>query len=282
MASNLGTARTPASQLEEGIMPFKFLPAQDNWEKALAGVKVKPDAALSKALADSFKVNTDELSKRLAMLPKIQKLATDFKKSKEVTAAGPNAAKLVQELIDVIPSVRKDCEAAIKAFAAKGACEIDVQINIEDWNGQSFEYATGYATFTSPGLPTVNKIGKLSGHGLDLEAVKLRPEGGGLNLRVSTGSRWIEGHADYEFKRGQKMIQFKAVQLVKKQKTKAKTLNDVTQKFGLEGTVGVEFKVLSVGGKATKESEYKQGYEDEVEWELEFGFPTFQPFTQTK
>ena len=38
------------SQLEESIMAV-FLPAPDNWEKALAEVKVKPDGALSKVLS---------------------------------------------------------------------------------------------------------------------------------------------------------------------------------------------------------------------------------------
>jgi hypothetical protein len=58
----------------------------------------------------------------------------------------------------------------------------------------------------------------------------------------------------------------------------------VAKKFGFKGSVGVEFKVVSVGGEATKESEYKDGYEQEVEWEIEAGFPTFpkESFEQTK
>ena len=101
-------------------MPFKFLPAPDDWEKALAGVKVKPDSALSKALEESWKTDSDQPAKRMAVLPKIQKLAMDFKKSKNVTAGGPNAIKLVQDLIDVIPVVRKNCEQAINDFKVSG------------------------------------------------------------------------------------------------------------------------------------------------------------------
>ena len=263
-------------------MPFKFLPAQDNWEKALAAVKVKPDSALSKALDESFKLSADQPAKRLAVLPKILKLATDFRKSKEVVAAGPNAVKLVQELIDVIPVVRKEREQEVKEFQRTGACEIDVQFIITDWNGKSFEYAKGYVTFESPGLPTINKNGALSANGLSINNVKLRPIGT-VSLTVDPGSaQSIEGSTPYEFKPGQNIMQFKAVQLVKTHKTKAKSMNEATNKFGLKGTVGVEFKVVSVGGEVTKESEYKSGYEDEVEWEIESGVPTFKSFTQTK
>ena len=55
---------------------------------------MKPDSALSKALDESFELSADDLAKRLAVLPKILRLATDFKKSKEVVAAGPGAAKV--------------------------------------------------------------------------------------------------------------------------------------------------------------------------------------------
>ena len=36
------------------------------------------------------------------------------------------------------------------------------------------------------------------------------------------------------------------------------------EKSGFKGSVGVEFKIISVGGEVSKESEYKHGYEDEV------------------
>lgn len=264
-------------------MPFKFLPAPDDWEKALAAVKVKPDSALSKALDESWKTDTDQPAKRMALLPKIQKLAMDFKKSKPVVAGGPGAAKLVQDLIDVIPVVRKNCEQLIKDFQRKEACEIDVQFIIQDWNGKSFEYAKGYVTFEAPGLPKINKIAALSASGLSFDAVRLRPKGT-VTLSVVTGSQSIEGTTGYDFKPGQKLMQFRAAQLVKKQKTKAKTISEVAKKFGLKGSVGVDFKVVSVGGEASKESEYKDGYEHEVEWEVELGFPTFpdESFKQLK
>lgn len=262
-------------------MPFKFLPAPDDWEKALAGVKLKPGKDLSKVLEEHWKIDADQPARRLALLPKIQKLAADFKKSKEVVAAGPSAAKLVQELIDVIPAVRKEREAEIREFQKTGVCAIDVQFHLTDWNGQSFEYATGYATFESPGLPTVNKNGKLSGHGLSLNDVQLRPEGS-VSLRVSTGSRTVEGSCDYEFKPGAKLLRFEGVQLAKTHKTKATSQREAIDKFGLKGKVGVEFKFLSGEVEKSKESEYKDGSGEEVEYVIETGMPTFLPFAQKK
>lgn len=263
-------------------MPFKFLPAQDNWEKALAAVKVKPDSALSKALDESFKLGADQPAKRLAILPRILKLATDFKKSKEVVAAGTGAVKLIQELIDVIPVVRREREQEVKEFQKNGACEIDVQFLISDWNGKSFEYGTGYVEFESPGLPIIRKNGKLSASGLSVNDIRLRPSGT-VSLMVDPGAaEAIQGSTTYEFKPGQKLMQFKAMQHVKTRKTKAKSLSEATDKFGLKGSVGVEFKIVSVGGEVSKESEYKRGFEDEVEWEIESGVPTFKSFTQTK
>jgi hypothetical protein len=261
-------------------MSFKFLPAQDDWEKALAAVKVKPDGALSKALDESWKIGADHPEKRLAVLPKILKLATDFKKSKEVVAAGPKAVALVQDLIDVIPVVRKERELEVKKFQEKKACEIDVQFKITDWRGKSFEYAMGYVEFEGTGLPMIRKNAKLSANGLSFDKITLRPDGM-VSLTVDPGAaESITGTTKYNFKPGQKLIQFEAVQHVKTHKTKAKSLNEATNKFGLKGSVGVEFKVVSVGGEITKESEYKQGYEDEVEWEIEAGVPTFLKFNQ--
>lgn len=262
-------------------MPFKFLPAPDDWEKALAAVKVKPDSALSKVLDESWKTGADQPAKRLALLPKILKLATDFKKSKVVVAAGANAAKVVQDLIDVIPVVRKEREKEVIELQKTGACQIDVQFNIKDWTNKSFESATGYVEFESPGLPTIRKIAKLSASGMSIDNVTLRPKGM-VGLRVDTGSRSIEGSADYEFKPGQDMMRFTAVQHHKTHKTKSKSAFEAVKKFGLKGSLGVEIKVFSAGVEKSSDSEYKEVYESEVEWEIEEGLPTFKTFELRK
>jgi hypothetical protein len=256
-----------------------WLPFSDDWDKALAKVKLKKDNGIGKALDEFMKLGADEPDKRLAQLPKILKLATDFKKSKEVVAAGKDAVDLVGELLAVIPKVRKELEENKKDLQQHHAQEIDVQFIVMDWNGKNFASADGFATFTSPGVPKVTKGGKVTGNGLDIRGVKLRPSGT-VNLYISRNDVGIEGTTDYEFKPGKDIMKFKAVQHHKTHKTRAKTLSDMTRKLGLKGSLGLEWEVIKVGGEVTDESEYKKGYEDEVEWEIEEGIPTFLEFKQ--
>jgi hypothetical protein len=259
-------------------MPLKWLPYYEDWDKSLAANKLKKDNGVRKALEDFWKLDADQYEKRLAQLPKLQKLASDFKKAKEVVAAGPDAVKMVGELVEVIPKVRKEVEQQKRDFECSGAHPIDVQFIVVDWNGKPFTYAEGFATFESPGVPKVTKMGKLSSNGFDINDVRLRSTGT-VSLMIK-GSYLIEGTTDYEFKPGKAVMKFKAIQHSQKYKTRAKSMSEATEKSGFKGSVGVEFKVISVGGEVSKESEYKHGYEDEVEWELEGGLPTFKDFKQ--
>lgn len=261
--------------------PYKVLPQSWDFEREAAAVKLKADKALVKALEELFSFRReDEYDKRLAMLPKILKLATDFKKSKEVVAAGPNAVKLIAEVIDLIPQERKTIEQAKREFEQNAAQKIDVQIMVVDWNNKPLEDITCSAIFQSPGVPKVVSGGKLSGNGFDINDVRLRPTGT-LSLDVITPSySSIKGVTDYTFKPGKDVMKFKAVQVNKVVKVRAKKLEEATSKIGVKGSAGIAFSILTVGGEVTKESEYKKGFESEVEWEIEYGLPSFKEFKQ--
>jgi hypothetical protein len=261
--------------------PFKVLPQAWDWEREAAAVKLKPDKALSKALEELFELRReDQYDKRLEILPKILRLATDLKKSKEVIAAGPNAVKLFTELIDLVPQERKTIEKSKREFEENAAHKIDVQIMVVDWNNKPFEEMTCWAMFQSPGVPKVGSGGKLGANGFDINDVLLRPTGT-LSLDVITPTyASIKGVTDYEFKPGKEIIKFKAVQVNKVVKVRAKTVQEATNKIGIKGSVGIEFSILKVGGEVTKESEYKKGFENEVEWEVEYGLPSFKEFKQ--
>lgn len=261
-------------------MSLKWLPHYEDWDKSLAANKLKADNGVRKALEDFWKLDTDQSDKRLAQLPKLLKLASEFKKSKEVVAAGTKAVAMVGDLVDVIPTVRKQVEQEKRDFEAKGAHPIDVQFIVTDWNGKPFTYAKAFATFESPGVPKVTKACTTSSNGFGAANVLLRRVGTVSLMIVAADT--LDGVTKYEFKPGQDIMQFHAVQLVKTHKTKAKSINEATSKFGLKGSVGVEFKIVSIGGEVTKESEYKNGYEDEVEWEIEAGVPVFKDFKQTR
>ncbi len=261
-------------------MAFHWIPHPDDWGVALHTHKLKNDNGLRKAFAELWRLDTDEYDKRLAQLPRLLKLATDFKKSKEVIAAGPGAVKMVAELIDVIGQARKQIEKHKKEFEQNGARPVDVQFIVVDWNGKAFSDGTGYATFESPGVPTVKKVGALSSSGFSINDVRLRPSGT-VSLMVTSGTDiTVDGVVPYEFKPGTPIIKFKAIQHSRKHKTRAKSIDDVTRKFGFKGSVGVDFKVLKVGGEVTEEDAYRHAYENEVEWELEGGLPTFKDFKQ--
>jgi hypothetical protein len=282
-----GNRPGPVTQSDAStIAPFKFLPAQDDWEKALAAVKVKPDSALSKALDESFRIDADQPAKRLAMLPKILMLATNFKKSKEVVAAGANAVKVVQELINVIPVVHREREREVKEFREVGAREVTVHFDVRNWKGKSFRFAEGYVAFEPQGMPSIIKSAELGDSGMVINRVVLAPHGMvALTVYPAGTTRAITGSCPdgYALKPGRgNYMQFSAEQNVERHKIKAKSLGDAKKKIGIKGSIGVDFTVFKAGGEITDEYEYSQGYEEEVEWEIEVGVPNFYSFRQTQ
>jgi len=251
----------------------------DSYKKDLAATKVKSDGGLGKLITEFFHYDADEIDKKLVVLPKIQKSAEAFKKSKDAVAAGAGALKLAGEVLALVPKVRKELEKDKKEFLTKGAQHVDVQILVVDWNGKPFYATDAFAIFEAPGVPKVTKAGKLSSNGLSLSNVELRPSGA-VSLMVKTAGGLIEGATDYSFKAGKDLIKFRAVQHSQKFHTRAKSMQEATNKTGIKGNVGVEFEVVKVGGEVSSEDEYKKGFEDEVEWELEAGLLTFKDFKQ--
>jgi hypothetical protein len=265
-------------------MSLQYMPQNDVWERTVKQYKLK-DNGLIKAIDDFWNVQgnrDDEFDKALAQLPKILKLATDLKKAKDVMAV-PVATKYLADLIAVVPVTKKALEDK-KATAAKtGMQEIDVQIMIKDWNGKpmSSDYVA-FVQFSSPGASDTNTTVKIGSAGVTIHNIHLRPSGG-IYLMVrdpSSANPYCEGDTDYEFKPGKNIIKFQAIQYSRTAKVSAKTTQEASQKLGIKGDVGVEFKVVKVGGEVSKESEYKNGYEEAMEWEVEYGQPTFKDFKQ--
>jgi hypothetical protein len=261
--------------------PLKYLPPPDDWDRAVRAFKLK-DNGLGRTIDDFWKARTDEPDKSLVLLPKILKLATDLKKSKEALADA-NAGKYLGEVIAVIPVVRKNLEQRKAEYAKAGMQTMDIQITIVDWNGKpmSSDYVA-YVEFTSPGTPTVNDTESIGSTGVNIDDLRLRSSGTVyLMVREPTGAvAYCEGTTDYEFKPGKPVMKFKAIQHSKTVKVKARTYQEATEKLGIKGEIGFEFKILKVGGEITKESEFKKGFEEEVEWEVEAGMPTFKDFKQ--
>lgn len=262
---------------------------EDVWERTFKLLALK-DNGLQKSLSEFWSYRSDEYGKRLAALPKVLKYAVDLKNSKEFKAAlvkdkklGAAAAKELDALIDATPKVRKEVEQEQQEAARSGMQEVGVQIILVDWNGKpiSSDYVA-YVQFNSPGAREVNHTASIGSTGVDIDKLHLKPSGT-LYLMVrgpASVQPYMEGTTDYEVRPGKPLMKFRAIQHSKTAKVRAKTFREATEKLGVKGSVGLEFEVLKVGGEVTKESEYKEGYEREVEWEIEYGFPTVKDFKQ--
>ena len=248
-------------------------------ELVLGQLKVK-DPGLVKALHGmaSASLREDEHEKRIAFATDIAKHATALSKSK-------GDAKLLQQLKDTAEAaegIRKKSEIAKREADRVGLHPIDVQIMIANWRNKPLgsDYA-GYVKFSSPGMDPVETADVLSGNGMDIDNLRLRPAGTlylVIRRRGETKDVYIDGTTKYAFKPGDATMTFNAVQDVKTYKIRAKTVEEVTNKIGVKGTVGLEFKILKVGGEVTSENEYKTGFEQEVEWEVEAGVSSFKEF----
>jgi len=261
---------------------------QDDWERTFKLLGLK-DNGLLKALDEFWRLRSDEYDKRVAVLVKVSKFAADLKNSKEFKAViakdkklGAAGAAMLDDLVATAPKVRKEIEESKRDSTKTGMAATDVQIILVDWNGKpiSSEY---FATvqFSSPGARDVTETVDINSTGASIDDLHLKPSGTlYLRVRGEWPTPYMEGTTDYEVRPGKPVMKFRAVQHSTKGKVRAKTFQEATEKLGVKGSLGIEFSVLKVGGEVSKESEFKQGFENEVEWEIEFGLPTVKDFKQ--
>jgi hypothetical protein len=155
----------------------KYLPAKRQWKQVVDGYKLK-DNGLAKLIDDFRDLREDEYDKRLAMLSQISKLADATRKSKEVIAAGSKVVKMLDDAIEAAAEIRKRVEADQREAQKVGLHAIDVQIMVVDWNGKPLggDFA-GIVEFRSPGVPLVSVADVLTGNGMDIDDLRLRPSG---------------------------------------------------------------------------------------------------------
>jgi hypothetical protein len=250
-----------------------------NWDELVHNYKLK-DNGLLRAVGEYSELKTkEEFDGVLAKLATIAKLGTDLKNSKEAKAAGPDVIKRMSKLIDATVTSRKEWEKR-KADQAKTGTRQDVQILLQAWNGHSMYGCVANAELSSAGGNTIQRKLSIGGTVLSIKDVYLKDKGA-LDLTVYRGSHlFCEGTAPFELKPGKPVVQFRFVQDTQTVKLKAKSIEEVSKKLGLKAEASLELKVLTVGGEATSESEYKQGYEQEVEWEIETGKEKFKESNQ--
>lgn len=246
------------------------------WLELVDKYKLK-DGGLKSALRDYSEARIkDECDEALKALATIAKVGADLKNSKEAKAAGPDVIKRIGKLLDGVATSKKDWEKK-KVEQAKTGTQQDVQIILERWDGKPMYGCLVKAELSSMGGNTVKKEMSVPGTVLKINDVFLNPKGT-LALNVYQGSDlFCSGTAKFEFALGKdKGMQFRFTQASKIVKKKAKSIEEASEKLGLKGEAGLELKVLKVGGEVTKETEYKKGYENDVEWEVEMGEDRFK------
>jgi hypothetical protein len=263
-------------------MSLKTLPTHNDWPTLARAHRIRSDNGLGKLLEQFWRLGKDQHDERLALLPRLQRAARDLARSKDMAAAGPLAPKMLEQIAALCNDQRKEIERDRKAFAENGAHPVDVQFIVVDWNGAPLRNATGTVIFKSPGVPAVARKVKLSGGSLDVDDARLRASGT-VHLHVQPDGRGaaIVGATDYAFKpRGTSVLKFKAVQHVEQVRARAKSIDEVSRKLGVKGSMGADWKVVKIGGEVAGERLDRDAFEEEVEWHVKAGLPTFLDFRQ--
>jgi hypothetical protein len=251
------------------------------WGELVETYKLK-DNGLLKAIKEYSVLKTkEEYDGALAKLTSIQKLEMDLKNSKEAKAAGPDVIKRMSKLIEAGAKSRKELESR-KAEAAKAGCRADVQIILEAWNGKSMYGCVAKVVLSPVGGNAIQKALSIAGTALNIKDVYLKPTGS-VDLSIYHGSDLsIEGTGTWkDLIAGKSALQFRFTQDSTTAKIKAKTLEEASKKLKTKLSAGIEIKVLTIDGEVAKESEYKEGFEQEVEWELEGGKLKFKEIKAT-
>lgn len=251
-----------------------------NWLDLVDAYKLKPDG-LKDALRDYAESRArDECDGALKALATLAKLGTTLKSSKEVKVAGPDVIKRIGKLLDGVATSQKEWEKK-KAERAQEGTQQDIQIQLERWDGKSMYGGWAKVEISPRGGKVIKKEVSTAGTILNINDVFLQPVGM-LTLSLYRADQLMcTGTAKYQFTPGKdKGLQFMFSQKSTTVKKKAKSLEELSDRLEMKGSVGLEIKVLKVGGEVTKETAYKKGYEEEVEWEVEMGEDKFKVATQ--
>lgn len=163
----------------------------------------------------------------------------------------------------------------------KGAQEVGALFRITDWKGKPFAGAYATVTFDCPGMPTITRGGNTTTNGFKVDSVKLEVGKGTVGLEVISEGLVITGSGDFVIKPGGGDIRFSAVQHSTKMKHNAKSLDEMKKKFGLKGSAGINWSVISVGGEISKDSEDNQAHEEAVEYVVDVANNSFDEIKQT-
>jgi hypothetical protein len=159
---------------------------------------------------------------------------------------------------------------------------VNVQIVLHDFRQRPMDGRAIFVEFTgmdstkAGGAETVEGTAA-SGGILSRPQITIPPRGAVRIMAVSTGAadEPIENTAPYHLADGQNDLSITANQEASTAKVTAKSIQGVRDKLSAEMSAGVEIEVLSVGGKMGAEHEESQQFEQDVEWDVRYGRPSF-------
>jgi hypothetical protein len=196
-------------------------------------------------------------------LDAVTKAALLEKRDKSVAAD----RALVKYLDDVIKAAAAERKKIETEAGELGLTKINVQIIVKDFEGELINGRKMAVKFVAPGTRDVLLNQDTKDGVLNFTHLSLAPHGtiyiyafpsGGSALRV-------EGAEGYDLPKSP-LVRFLATQKGKEIKQKATSATDVTKKAGLKGNIGIDWKVLTIGGEKSSEEEVKKSYGQEVEW----------------
>jgi hypothetical protein len=246
---------------------------QAGWKAVLTKNNAVKDNGLLVALARYEKYPEEATSERRDALDQVIRLAGILQKDKAV-ATLPVVLKYLR---DVATAGVNERQQIAKDLGKIGMRTIDIQVMALNWEGVPMNGYLGVAEFKSPGTPTVALKQDIQGGVVSFKGVSLAKSG---TLRFiaaprSPKSLFLQGLIDYTLP-SQSIMKFQATQETFEIRKRAKSSKEATEKAGLKGTAGIDFKIVSVGGEKTSESERKDAYEEEVEFVIKAGKPALK------
>lgn len=161
--------------------------------------------------------------------------------------------------------------AAEKSKLLKGAGwkQVNVIATIVDFMGEPMRGHRVFAEFKAPGVAPVVEGGDVTGGAMSWSGVWLKPEGTLRLMAVSTGEAAMapEGVTFYQLPQ-KGPLKFKAMQKSTEVTVTAKTVEEAAKKVGAKGSIGVDYKIIKIGGEVSGEEATKKGEELALTWKV--------------
>lgn len=249
--------------------------------KTKTEIKDKDVQKFLRAYADNSEPAFEDRLRALDNLLKAAKaLLGDKGFAQAFDESGDAGAALYSHLANIkseVPLEKKRVEKAQRAYerkaAAEGRSEIDITVNINGYSGGKMtDFATDLVLKHAKMNPIRLKRSKATG-GVTWEGIEV-PRTGRLSVDLTAqrfGALLAPSKTLNIPLRGQSQLAINAQQRALKGKFRARSFEELMQNDALKATAEAEVKILKIGAEAATSKARKQQFEEQVEWEVEYG-----------